>query len=42
MERKKLAIIGASVGQYALCMKAKEMGLETFCLHMKKVLFVRK
>ena len=36
MERKKLAIIGASVGQYALCMKAKEMGLETFCFAYEK------
>lgn len=27
----KLAIIGASVGQLPLCLKAKEMGLETHC-----------
>ena len=28
---KKLAIIGASIGQYPLCEKSKELGLETFC-----------
>ncbi len=29
--RKRIAIIGASAGQLPLCMKAREMGLETFC-----------
>ena len=29
--RKKLAIIGASTGQYPLCLKAKELDIETFC-----------
>lgn len=29
--KKKLAIIGASTGQLPLCLKAKELGLETFC-----------
>ena len=28
---KKLAIIGASTGQYPICLKAKELGFETFC-----------
>ena len=28
---KRIAIIGASTGQLPLCIKAKEMGLETFC-----------
>lgn len=28
---KRIAIIGASTGQLPLCLKAKEMGLETFC-----------
>lgn len=27
----KVAIIGASTGQYPLCLKAKEMGCETYC-----------
>lgn len=27
----KIAIIGASTGQLALCIKAKELGLETYC-----------
>lgn len=27
----KLAIIGAAIGQLPLCLKAKEMGLETYC-----------
>lgn len=29
--KKKIAIIGASTGQLPLCLKAKEMGLETYC-----------
>ncbi len=29
--KKKLAIIGASTGQLPLCLKARQMGLETFC-----------
>lgn len=29
--RKKIAIIGASTGQLPLCLKAREMDLETFC-----------
>ena len=29
--RKKLAIIGASKGQLPLCLKAREMGVETYC-----------
>ncbi len=33
---KKLAIIGASIGQYPLCEKAKELGLETFCFAWKE------
>ncbi len=28
---KKLAVIGASTGQYQLCLKAKEMGVEIYC-----------
>lgn len=28
---RKIAIIGASTGQLPLCLKAKEMGLETYC-----------
>ena len=32
----KLAIIGASTGQYPLCLKAREMGLETFCFAWEK------
>lgn len=27
----RLAIIGASIGQLPICLKAKEMGLETHC-----------
>ncbi|MBQ2857750.1 MAG: ATP-grasp domain-containing protein [Bacteroidaceae bacterium] len=29
--KKKIAIIGASTGQLPLCLKAREMGLETYC-----------
>ena len=29
--KRRLAIIGASSGQLPVCLKAKEMGLETFC-----------
>lgn len=29
--KKKLAIIGASTGQYPICQKARELGIETFC-----------
>ena len=29
--KKKLAIIGASTGQYPICLKARELGIETFC-----------
>ena len=29
--KKRIAIIGASIGQLPLCKKAHEMGLETFC-----------
>lgn len=29
--KKRIAIIGASIGQLPLCKKAREMGLETFC-----------
>lgn len=29
--KKKIAIIGAATGQLPLCMKSKEMGLETYC-----------
>lgn len=29
--RKRIAIIGASSGQLSICLKAKEMGLETYC-----------
>ena len=29
--KKKLAIIGAAIGQFPLCKKAKSMGLETYC-----------
>ena len=32
----KIAIIGASTGQKALCDKAKEMGLETYCFAWEK------
>lgn len=31
LDRMKLAIIGASSGQLPICIKAKEMGLETHC-----------
>ena len=31
MIKKKLAIIGASIGQLPLCRKAKELDIETFC-----------
>lgn len=34
--RKKLAIIGASTGQLPLCLKAKKLGLETFCFAWEK------
>lgn len=34
--KKKLAIIGASSGQYPLCLKAKELGLDTFCFAWEK------
>lgn len=33
---KKIAIIGASPGQYKLCVKAKEMGVETHCFAWEK------
>ena len=33
---KRIAIIGASTGQLPLCIKAKEMGLETFCFAWPK------
>ncbi len=29
--KKRIAIIGASTGQLPLCLKAREMGLETYC-----------
>ena len=29
--KKKIAIIGAATGQLPLCLKAREMGLETYC-----------
>lgn len=32
----KLAIIGASIGQYPLCLKARELGVETFCFAWEK------
>ena len=32
----KLAIIGASTGQLPLCIKAREMGIETFCFAWEK------
>ena len=32
----KIAIIGASIGQKAICEKAKEMGLETYCFAWEK------
>lgn len=32
----KIAIIGASTGQYPLCLKAKEMGCETYCFAWNK------
>lgn len=28
---KRIAIIGASIGQIPICLKAKEMGIETYC-----------
>ncbi len=31
MNKKKIAIIGASIGQLKLCLKAKELGIETVC-----------
>lgn len=34
--KKKLAIIGASTGQLPLCLKAKELGLETYCFAWDK------
>jgi biotin carboxylase len=34
--KKKLAIIGASFGQKPLCLKAKEMGIETHCFAWDK------
>lgn len=34
--KKKIAIIGASTGQLPLCLKAKEMGCETFCFAWSK------
>ena len=34
--KKKIAIIGASTGQLPLCLKAKEMGLETYCFAWPK------
>ncbi len=34
--KKKLAIIGASTGQYPLCQKASELGIETFCFAWEK------
>lgn len=34
--KKKIAIIGAATGQLSLCMKAKEMGLETYCFAWPK------
>lgn len=36
MMKRKLAIIGASTGQYPLCLKAKELGLETYCFAWEK------
>ena len=33
---KKIAIIGAAIGQLPLCLKAKEMGLETYCFAWSK------
>lgn len=34
--KQKLAIIGASTGQYPICMKARELGIETFCFAWEK------
>ena len=34
--KKKLAIIGASIGQLPICKKAQEMNLETFCFAWDK------
>lgn len=36
MSNKKLAIIGASTGQYELCLKAHELGIETHCFAYEK------
>lgn len=36
MMGKRVAIIGASTGQLPLCLKAKEMGLETYCFAWSK------
>lgn len=33
---KKIAIIGAATGQLPLCLKAKEMNLETYCFAWPK------
>lgn len=34
--KTKVAIIGAGIGQYPLCLKAKEMGLEVYCFAWAK------
>ena len=34
--KTKLAIIGAADGQLPLCLKAKEMGIETYCFAWPK------
>lgn len=34
--KKRIAIIGAATGQLPLCLKAKEMGLETYCFAWPK------
>ena len=34
--KKKIAIIGAATGQLPLCLKAREMGLETYCFAWPK------
>ena len=36
MIKMKLAIIGASTGQFPLCKKAKDLGIETFCFAYDK------
>lgn len=36
MKKQKIAIIGAATGQLPLCLKAKEMDLETFCFAYEK------